>query len=306
MAASAGLTCRLCLGIHIPHALGVGVGLALINQHVRLVTVGHWINGNIIVLNALMLGAVNHLPAMLATPLKQLPTLLCPRPPRGSFRPCLPPPPSPPPPAEGLGEGREAPSVMDIKQPRVSSPSSMPMPEHEERGRDTPQVRGEEGDASSTSLASARGGSTQSQPDTLDDKSPPSPSHFRLKISSYHHVDDWGEEGEDRVPSPAPSLPKAKRRREEREQGMDCSRAPDFKKKSTRHRSPTRECPQPRGHDRYAAPAACGLPRCGHCLQGTHTSIGASYALIMIRRSSARTALARGARRSTPSWQRTV
>ena len=225
-----------------------------------------------------------------------------------STRSVLPAPPSLPfpPPAEGLGEGREALSVMDIKQPRVSSPPSMPMPEHEERGRDTPQVRGEEGDASSTSFASARGGSTQSQPDTLDDKSPPSPSHFRLKISSYHHVDDWGEEGEDRVPSPAPSLPKAKRRREEREQGMDCSRAPDFKKKSTRHRSPTRERPQPRGHDRYAAPAACGLPRCGHCLQGTHTFIGASYALIMIRRSSARTALARGARRSTPSWQRTV
>ena len=95
VAAHAGLTCRLCLGIHIPHALGVGVGHVLINLHVILVTVGHWINGNIIVLNALMLGAVNHLPAMLATPLKQPPTLPCPRPPWGPFRPRLSPNPSP-------------------------------------------------------------------------------------------------------------------------------------------------------------------------------------------------------------------
>ena len=98
--------------------------------------------------------------------------------------------------------------------------------------------------------------SAQPQPDTLDDKSPPSASHLRLKISSYHHVDDWGEEGEDRVPSPAPSPPLAKRRRiEERERVTDRSRAPDFQEKSARHRSPTRERPQPRGHDRYAAPA---------------------------------------------------
>ena len=62
------------LGIHIPHALGVGVGHVLINLHGRLVTVGHWINGNIIALNEHMLGVVNHLPAMLATPLKQPPT----------------------------------------------------------------------------------------------------------------------------------------------------------------------------------------------------------------------------------------
>ena len=119
-------------------------------------TVGHWISGNII-LNALMLGAVNHLPAMLATPLKQLPTLPFPRPPRGPFRPRLPPSPSPPP-AEGLGKGREAPSVVDIKEPCVSSPPSMPMQEHEEKGRDTPQVRGGEGDASSTSFAFFLGG----------------------------------------------------------------------------------------------------------------------------------------------------
>ena len=77
MAAShAVLTCRLCLGIHIPHALGVGHVLIIL--HVIRVTVGRWINGNIIVLNALMLGAVNHLPAMLANPLIQLPTPLIP------------------------------------------------------------------------------------------------------------------------------------------------------------------------------------------------------------------------------------
>ena len=67
-----------------------------------------------------------------------------------------------PPPAEGLGEGREAPSVVDIKEPRVSSPPSMPMQEHEERGRDTLQVCGGEGDASSTSLALAAGGNLSS------------------------------------------------------------------------------------------------------------------------------------------------
>ena len=116
-AAHAGLTCRLCLGIHIPRALGVGVGLVLINLHVRLVTVGHWINGNIIVLNALMLGAVNHLPAMLATPLKQLPILPCPWPPQGPFRP-RPPSLSLPPPSEGLGEGGEAPSVVILTPKR--------------------------------------------------------------------------------------------------------------------------------------------------------------------------------------------
>ena len=87
----------------------------------------------------------------------------------------------------------------------------------------------------------------------LEDKSPPSPSHLRLKIS-YHHVDNWGE-GERRVPSPAPSPPQAKRRREERERGTDRSRAPDFREKSARRCSPTREHPQPHGHDCRAAPA---------------------------------------------------
>ena len=57
-----------------PHALGVGVGHVLIMLHVRYLMVGRWINGNIIVVNSLMLSAVNHLHAMLAIPLIQLPT----------------------------------------------------------------------------------------------------------------------------------------------------------------------------------------------------------------------------------------
>ena len=88
-AAHAVLTCRLCLGIHIPHALGVGVGHVLIILHVIRVMVGRWINGNIIVLSVLMLGAVNHLPSMLEIPLIQLPTPHCPRPPQGPFPPHL-------------------------------------------------------------------------------------------------------------------------------------------------------------------------------------------------------------------------
>ena len=110
-------------------------------------------------------------------------------------------------PSEGVGEGSEAPSVanisaVNVEEPRVPSPTSMPSREHGERGRDTSRVRDEEGDASSTSLASAgRWGSSQPQLDPLEDKSPPSPNQLRLKISSCHHVYDWGVEGEGRVPS---------------------------------------------------------------------------------------------------------
>ena len=145
-----GLSCRLYLGTRTPRALGVGVDLALISLHVRLVTVGHWINGNIIVLNALMLGAVNHAGDPIETacnpPLSPASTR--------SVSPASPSLPLPPP-SEGLGEGREAPSVVDIKEPRVSSPPSVPTQEQGERGRATSQVRGGEGDASATSLASA-------------------------------------------------------------------------------------------------------------------------------------------------------
>ena len=130
-----------------------------------------------------------------------------------------------------------------------------------------------------------RGGeSSQPQPDSLEDKSP-------LYL-----------EGERRVPSLAPSPPQAKRRREERERGTDRSRAPDFQEKSARRRSPAREHPQPHGHDHRALRLpARGLPHCGHCPQGTHTFIGASYALIVSKRSSARMYPARWTKRSTPT-----
>ena len=42
---------------------------------------------------------------------------------------------------------------------------------------------------------------------------------------------------------------------------------------------------------------ARGLPQCGHCLQGTRASIGASYALMMHRQSSASMYLFRGTKR---------
>ena len=66
--------------------------------------------------------------------------------------------------SEGMGEGSEAPSVTNISavnvdEPCVPSPTSMPSREHGERGRDTSWVCDEEGEAASTSLASAgRGG----------------------------------------------------------------------------------------------------------------------------------------------------
>ena len=100
---------------------------------------------------------------------------------------------------------------------------------------------------------------------------------------------------------PAPSPLQAKRRREERERGTDRSRAPDFQKnlpgaallpESARNRMVTTAAQR--------LPAR-GLPRCGHCPQGTRASIGASYAFIMSRRSSARTYLARWTKRSTPT-----
>ena len=144
------------------------------------------------------------------------------------------------------------------------------------------------------------GGSAQPQPqpDALADKSPPSPGSLRLKIS---YMDDWGEGGEDCVPSPAPSSPHAKRRREEREHGTDYSRAPDFQGKSARHRSPPGERPRPRGHDRYAAPARPRSPPLQALPAGDLRIHWGFVHLIMNRRSSAGTALARWTHRSTPT-----
>ena len=124
-----------------------------------------------------------------------------------------------PPPSEGLGEGSKAPSVnniitVNVDEPRLSSPTSMPSREHGERGRDTPRVGNGEGEAASTSLALAGGREEppRPQPDPLDDKLPSSLSKFRPKISSIHHVDDWGGDGEDCAPSPAPPPPNHKLR----------------------------------------------------------------------------------------------
>ena len=121
-----------------------------------------------------------------------------------------------------------------------------------ERGGGTPP-----GEAASTSLASAGGREEppRPQPDPLDDKLPSSPIKFRPKISSVHHVDDWGEEGEDRPPSPTSPQPQAKRKREERERAIDHTQEADFYERPARRRSPPGERPQPHGRDRHSVPA---------------------------------------------------
>ena len=63
-------SCRHYLGTHTPRVLGIGVGIALVHRHVLLAMIGHWLSGNISIINTLMQGAVNHLPAILATPLR--------------------------------------------------------------------------------------------------------------------------------------------------------------------------------------------------------------------------------------------
>ena len=98
-----------------------------------------------------------------------------------------------------------------------------------------------------------------------------------------------------------PPPPHAKRRREEREQGTNRSRAPHFQGKSARHRSPPGERPRPVVMTATQRLPAHGLPRCGHCPQGTRASIGASCTLIMSRQSLEGTALARWTHRSTPT-----
>ena len=145
-------------------------------------------------------------------------------------------------PSEGLGEGREVMGVVDVKLPRVSSSPSVPKHKQGKRGRDTPLVLAENGDAFATSLTSGRGRSKPhththpAQPDSLAVKSPPLPRPHRPNLPSFQHVDHW-REGEIRAPSPAPSSPCSERGREERERGMDRSRASDFHGKSNRHRS---------------------------------------------------------------------
>ena len=160
-AANAVHTCRLCLGIHIPHALGVGIGHVLIMLHVRYV-VGrsldqwqHYCRKRAYAERSKSSSRHVGDPIDTASNPPLSPT---------STRSVSPPPPSLPLPlpSEGSGEGSEAPSVTNINavnvdEPRVPSPTSMPSREHGERGRDTPQVGDGEGEAASTSLASAGG-----------------------------------------------------------------------------------------------------------------------------------------------------
>ena len=79
--AHAARTCLLCSGTRIQHARIVGVGNVHTIRCVIFVMVGLSSNGNILIVNALMLNEINHLHAMLVTPLRQLPTPLCLRPP---------------------------------------------------------------------------------------------------------------------------------------------------------------------------------------------------------------------------------
>ena len=82
-----------------------------------------------------------------------------------STRPVLPAPPSlpTPHPSEGLGERREVTGVVNVKPPRVCSFPSVPKHKQGERGRDTPLVLAENGDASATSLALGGEGGGQRQ-----------------------------------------------------------------------------------------------------------------------------------------------
>ena len=144
--------------------------------------------------------------------------------------------------------------VVNVKPPRVSSSPSVPKHKQGERGRDTPLVLAENGDASATSLASAGGGGggryAPAQPDSLAVKSPPSPRPHRPNLPPFQQVDHWREEGEIRTPSPH-----SERGREEGERGTDRSRASDFHNGFKRRSSPSGNRSRPCGRDRYSSPA---------------------------------------------------
>ena len=115
-------SCRQSLGIHTPRVLGVGVRNVPVQQRVTFAMIGRWPSGNRIIVSVLMLNAVNHLAAILSSPLDQPPIPRCPRHP--SQEPLHPTSPSLPPslpPSEGPGIGGETLSD-DLKRPRVSSP----------------------------------------------------------------------------------------------------------------------------------------------------------------------------------------
>ena len=259
--AHAARTCLLCSGTRIQHARSVGVGNVHTIRCVIFVMVGLSSNGNILIVNALMLNEINLLHAMLATPLRQLPTPLCLRPPRGPYLPCLLPFPLP---LIQRDRGKGARLLVlvtllvdNINEPRVSSPTSMPSRGHGEGGRDTPNVGNGEREASPTSLASAGGREKppRSQPDTLDEKLNSSPTKLSPNRPSTRHVDDWDDNGAYSPPSPTSLHPCTKRKREERGRPTDQARVADFYEKSARRLSAHRERPRPHSRDRHVAPA---------------------------------------------------
>ena len=134
-----------------------------------------------------------------------------------------------------------------------------------ERGGGTP-LRSVVGNGRLPPLPSLRRGGgggepPRPQPDTLDKKLHSSPTKFRPNLPSTHHVDDWGENGAYRPPSPTSLQPRTKRKREERERPIDQARAADFYEKSAKRLSPYRERPRsprgarPRSSPMRAAPA---------------------------------------------------
>ena len=126
VAVSVARSCRHCLGIHTPCVLSVGVGNVPVQQRVTFAMFGRWPSGNRIVVSVLMLNAVDHLAAILASPLDQPPIPRCPRhPSQESLHP-------PPPPSEGSGIGGETLSD-DLKRLRVSPSPSLCMNKQGER-----------------------------------------------------------------------------------------------------------------------------------------------------------------------------
>ena len=202
--AHAARTCLLCSGTRIQHARSVGVGNVHIILYVIFVMVGLSSNGNILIVNALMLNEINLLHAMLAIPLRQLPTPLCLRPPRGPYLPCLLP--FPLLLQRDRGKGARLLVLVTLIVRILMNHVCLPPPPCPRGGME----RGDgEREASPTSLASGGGGGEKPprpQPDTLDEKLNSSPNKFRPNLPSTHHVDDWEENGAYHPPLLPPSI----------------------------------------------------------------------------------------------------
>ena len=109
MAVDVAHSCHQSLGVHTPRVLGVGVGNVPVQQHVTFAMIGRWLGGNRIIVSVLMPNAVNHLTAMLASPLDQPPIPRCHRHPSQEPLHPRPLPTLPPPSLRGAwGRGRDA------------------------------------------------------------------------------------------------------------------------------------------------------------------------------------------------------